>query len=110
MGMLIVGEVMGKRALVAKHAILTLLTHVMHMHAYAYVLTHHQLSQLQSSGSLGPGPVGKLMNGRGMRRGDDVTSGGRLSRRNADPVAEAERKAQQEKLYSLDLERVLAGE
>lgn len=50
------------------------------------------------------------MNGRGMKRGDDMSSGGRLSRRNADPIAEAERKAQQEKLYSLDLERVLAGE
>lgn len=49
------------------------------------------------------------MNGRGMKRGDDMSSGGRLSRRNADPIAEAERKAQQEKLYSLDLERVLAG-
>ena len=52
----------------------------------------------------------KPMNGRGMKRGDDISSGGRLSRRNADPIAEAERKAQQEKLYSLDLERVLAGE
>jgi protein phosphatase 1 regulatory subunit 42 len=36
--------------------------------------------------------------------------GGRLSRRAADPVAEAERKAQQEKLYAMDAERILAGQ
>ena len=66
--------------------------------------------QLQSTGSLAPGTIGKILSGRGMKRGDDMSSGGRLSRRNADPVAEAERKAQQEKLYSLDLERVAAGE
>lgn len=35
--------------------------------------------------------------------------GGRLSRRNLDPVAEAERKAQQEKLYALDLDKIMAG-
>lgn len=68
------------------------------------------LLQLQSSGSLASGSMVKPMNDRGMKRGDDISSGGRLSRRNADPIAEAERKAQQEKLYSLDLERVLAGE
>ena len=65
--------------------------------------------QLQSSGSLTPGSIGKMLGGRGVKRGDEVSSGGRLSRRNADPLAEAERKAQQEKLYSLDLDRVLAG-
>jgi protein phosphatase 1 regulatory subunit 42 len=43
--------------------------------------------------------------GRGKESG-----GGRLSRRATDPIAEAERKAQQEKLYSLDLEKVVAGE
>lgn len=66
--------------------------------------------QLQSTGSLSLGTIGKMLGGRGMKRGDDISSGGRLSRRNADPIAEAERKAQQEKLYSLDLERVLAGQ
>lgn len=65
--------------------------------------------QLQSTGSLAPGVIGKILSGRGVKRGDDISSGGRLSRRNADPIAEAERKAQQEKLYSLDLDRVLAG-
>lgn len=65
--------------------------------------------QLQSTGSLTPGTIGKILSGRGVKRGDDISSGGRLSRRNADPIAEAERKAQQEKLYSLDLDRVLAG-
>ena len=57
-----------------------------------------------------PGTIGKILSGRGVKRGDDISSGGRLSRRSADPVAEAERKAQQEKLYSLDLDRVLAGQ
>lgn len=66
--------------------------------------------QLQSTGSLGLGTIGKILGGRGVKRGDDISSGGRLSRRNADPIAEAERKAQQEKLYSLDLDRVLAGQ
>lgn len=68
-----------------------------------------RLPQLQSTGSLTPGTIGKILSGRGVKRGDDISSGGRLSRRNADPIAEAERKAQQEKLYSLDLDRVLAG-
>ena len=36
-------------------------------------------------------------------------AGGRLSRRAADPVVEAERKAQQEKMYALDLDKVLSG-
>ncbi|KAA6426657.1 MAG: meiosis protein [Trebouxia sp. A1-2] len=68
------------------------------------------LRKLQSTGSLAPGSIGKILSGRGVKRGDDISSGGRLSRRNADPIAEAERKAQQEKLYSLDLDRVLAGD
>ncbi|KAL3140281.1 hypothetical protein ABBQ38_004549 [Trebouxia sp. C0009 RCD-2024] len=68
------------------------------------------LRKLQSTGGLAPGTIGKILSGRGVKRGDDISSGGRLSRRNADPVAEAERKAQQEKLYALDLDRVLAGD
>ncbi len=75
---------------------------------------HHSalwcLLQFQSTGSLAAGTIGKILSGRGVKRGDDISSGGRLSRRNADPIAEAERKAQQEKLYSLDLDRVLAGQ
>mmetsp|Transcript_20587 Transcript_20587/g.45080 ORF Transcript_20587/g.45080 Transcript_20587/m.45080 type:complete len:978 (-) Transcript_20587:2385-5318(-) len=41
---------------------------------------------------------------------DNVRGGGRLSRRTNDPIAEAERKAQQEKLYALDMEKILGGE
>ena len=52
-------------------------------------------------------PVNKLLGRSGKR--DDLPPGGRLSRRAADPVAEAERKAQQEKLYFLDIERILGG-
>ncbi len=44
---------------------------------------------------------------RGLSR--EEGTGGRLSRRNSNPAAEAERKAQQEKLYALDLERVARG-
>jgi protein phosphatase 1 regulatory subunit 42 len=36
--------------------------------------------------------------------------GGRLSRKAADPMLEAERKAQQEKLFALDMERIRTGE
>jgi protein phosphatase 1 regulatory subunit 42 len=36
--------------------------------------------------------------------------GGRLSRRAADPAVEAERKAQQERLFALDVDRILHGE
>ena len=60
------------------------------------------------SDALDPRRAGLLGKDRRDLLGPDP-SGGRLSRRNADPMAEAERKAQQEKLYSLDLERVLAG-
>lgn len=41
---------------------------------------------------------------------DAPKSGGRLSRRNVDPVLEAERKTQQQRLYALDLEKVKNGE
>ncbi|CAD7701861.1 unnamed protein product [Ostreobium quekettii] len=40
----------------------------------------------------------------------DHRSGGRLSRRNVDPVLEAERRVQQQRLYALDIERVNLGE
>ncbi|GBF98645.1 hypothetical protein Rsub_11639 [Raphidocelis subcapitata] len=57
-----------------------------------------------SAGSLGAG-------GRpGAGPGGDARGGGRLSRRAADPAAEAERKRAQEKLFSLDAERILSGE
>lgn len=63
-----------------------------------------------SSGSLSG------LDGRG-HRGDGVggsaggaRGGGRLSRRAADPAVEAERKAQQEKLFALDVDRIMSGE
>uniref|UniRef100_A0A7R9V4D8 Mei2-like C-terminal RNA recognition motif domain-containing protein n=1 Tax=Chlamydomonas euryale TaxID=1486919 RepID=A0A7R9V4D8_9CHLO len=49
---------------------------------------------------MGPGGAGAARGG----------GGGRLSRRPADPAAEAERKAQQEKLYSLNPERIYSGQ
>ncbi|KAK9825608.1 hypothetical protein WJX74_010139 [Apatococcus lobatus] len=61
----------------------------------------------------GPGRQGGLAPlerrpSRGLGR--EEGTGGRLSRRNSNPAAEAERKATQEKLYALDLERVARGE
>lgn len=39
---------------------------------------------------------------------EDLQSG-RLSRRATDPAAEAERKAAQEKMFSLDMDKVMKG-
>jgi RNA recognition motif 2 len=45
------------------------------------------------------------------RRGfSEPTLGGRLARRPMDPMAEAERRAQQERLYGLDMQRIAVGE
>lgn len=45
------------------------------------------------------------------RRGfSEPALGGRLARRPMDPAAEAERRAQQERLYGLDLQRIAAGD
>lgn len=44
------------------------------------------------------------------RNVSDPSLGGRLARRNVNPLAEAERKAQQDRLYGLDLHKILAGE
>lgn len=57
-------------------------------------------------------PMGNGPGGGGGRGGSDAQrggGGGRLSRRSADPAAEAERKAQQEKLYAMDADRILSG-
>ncbi|KAF8060053.1 ML1 [Scenedesmus sp. PABB004] len=65
-----------------------------------------------STGSLS----GLAGDGRGGHRGEPGGSaggargGGRLSRRAADPAVEAERKAQQERLFALDVDRILSGE
>ncbi|KAG1666963.1 hypothetical protein FOA52_004246 [Chlamydomonas sp. UWO 241] len=53
------------------------------------------------------GGRGDMMGGGGSARGG---GGGRLSRRPADPAAEAERKQQQEKLYALSPERIYSGQ
>ena len=53
-----------------------------------------------------------IIGGGGLpRRGfSEPSLGGRLARRPLDPAAEAERRAQQERLYGLDLQRIAAGE
>eukprot|EP00210_Caulerpa_lentillifera_P001764 g1694.t1 len=43
-------------------------------------------------------------------RGGSGNGGGRLSRRTVDPLIEAERRVQQQKLYALDLEKIKRGE
>ena len=47
--------------------------------------------------------------GAGRGGGRDELSGGRLSRRVSDPAAEADRRAAQERMYSLDMEKVMRG-
>ena len=44
------------------------------------------------------------------RHHSEGSLGGRLARRQMNPVAEAERKAQQDRLYGLDMTRILSGE
>ena len=46
----------------------------------------------------------------GQGRQEPPRSGGRLSRRNTDPAAEQERRAQQDRLYALDMDKIRAGE
>ena len=45
-----------------------------------------------------------------LQRNDDNLGGGRLSRRAADPAVEAERRAQQDRHYALDPDRVERGQ
>lgn len=47
--------------------------------------------------------------GHARKGGREDLAGGRLSRRVQDPAAEAERKAAQEKMYSLDMGKVTRG-
>ncbi len=56
------------------------------------------------------GQMGSSMSSIAGGAADAMRSGGRLSRRTTDPSAEAERKAQQEKLYALDNDRIRGGE
>jgi hypothetical protein len=71
----------------------------------AQLLQHAQLSAQLASSLPGfrPGQYGVSPSSREQR-------GGRLSRRVTDPALEAERKAQQEKLFALDGERIMSGE
>lgn len=65
----------------------------------------------QNAGALrGLSGIGPHVRGGGGRGGGrDEQSGGRLSRRVSDPAAEAERRAAQEKMYSLDMDKVMRG-
>lgn len=70
-----------------------------------------RLGGMQGSMSMG-GPLGMAPYARGGSRPlreDLPSAAGRPGRRPSDPVVEAERRAQQEKMYSLDYEKVLAG-
>ncbi|PSC73518.1 MEI2-like 5 isoform X1 [Micractinium conductrix] len=69
------------------------------------------LLQQQAAALLGHGGLGAAgLLGAGGRRGAEVPLGGRLARRPMDPVAEAERRMQQDKLYSLDVNKIRLGE
>ena len=52
---------------------------------------------------------GLAASGHARKGSRDDLAGGRLSRRVQDPAAEAERKAAQEKMYSLDMDKVAKG-
>ncbi len=53
---------------------------------------------------------GLAASGHARKGSRDDLAGGRLSRRVQDPAAEAERKAAQEKMYSLDMDKVAKGD
>lgn len=79
--------------------------------AAGYPLGGNSSMRMQGVGAAAKLPAGA---GRGAKDRRDDTGGlggpgGRLSRRNLDPVAEAERKAQQEKLYALELDKICHG-
>ena len=58
----------------------------------------------------GGGGLRSMAGARGKAgREEGGTGGGRLSRRASDPAAEAERRAAQDKMYSLDIDKVLNG-
>ena len=63
-----------------------------------------QMSNLRMQSAL---PLG-FQRGK-LQRNDDNLGGGRLSRRAADPAVEAERRAQQDRHYALDPDRVERG-
>ena len=73
------------------------------------------LTQQQMSNAFGLQANAQLSSGAGNgaipRRGfSEPSLGGRLARRPMDPIAEAERRAQQERLYGLDMGRIAAGQ
>ena len=51
-----------------------------------------------------------VIGGISRRHHSESSLGGRLARRQMNPMAEAERKAQQDRLYGLDLNKILSGE
>lgn len=55
------------------------------------------------------GVAGAAGRGRGAREDGVQGAGGRLSRRASDPAAEAERRAAQDRMFALDLDRVLSS-
>ncbi len=71
-------------------------------------LTLLQAAALLQSGALSMGQAGAFLQQR-MQQRMEPPLGGRLARRPLDPQAEAERRAQQEKLYSLDIIRIRSG-
>lgn len=69
--------------------------------------TTQELGSMPKSSS---SPALSLAAEEGREQREAHKSGGRLSRRNVDPVLEAERKTQQQRLYALDMEKVMNGE
>jgi hypothetical protein len=74
------------------------------------LLSQHAAALLQGAGARPQAGPGGVIGGMPRRGHSDPALGGRLARRPMDPAAEAERRAQQERLYSLDMGRIAAGE
>lgn len=70
---------------------------------------HHALLNPAADGSF-PYLNAEMLGALVRRHHSEGSLGGRLARRQMNPVAEAERKAQQDRLYGLDMTRILSGE
>lgn len=74
------------------------------------LLTQQQMASAFGLHANTPLPSGAGGGGISRRGFSEPSLGGRLARRPMDPVAEAERRAQQERLYGLDMARIAAGQ
>lgn len=82
----------------------------MHAAAFQRAFMHPQEHQVNSNAYPYGGNTYEQAGNVARRNNSDISLGGRLARRQMHPVAEAERKAQQDRLYGLDMNKILAGD